>query len=309
MLIVKNQHTYIKMYRNLLALIALCLLALSCGGKADKETKTETKRTTRKADLRVAVMPTLDALPLFIAKERGLFEKENLNVALVPFTAHMDVDTALVGGSVDMAFTDIVRTEKLMADKRVGLHYLTATELHWYLITNRTARINRLEQFGDKMVAMTRLSATEWLTNKTFDEVKTKAQVYGVQINDIDVRLKMLLNNEMDAEWLPEPQATAALAAGHKKLLDSDKYKTKFGVIAVRDSKKRDQQKEDKLKKIYSMACDSINRNGVKAYASVIAKYCHVSEDVAEKVPQRTYTHAEQPREETLKLAKQYKRR
>ncbi len=297
------------MYRNLLAFIALCLLAISCGGASDKDAKKGTKSANHKADMRIAVMPTLDALPYYIAKERGLFEKEHLDVALVPFTAHMDIDTALVGGSVDMAFTDIIRTEHLMATKKAKLHYLTATELHWDLITNRLARINRLEQFGDKMVAMTRLSATEWLTNKTFDDVKTKAQVYGVQINDIDVRLKMLLNNEMDAEWLPEPQATMALAAGHKKVLDSDKYKMKFGVIAVRDSKTRDAKMEDKLKKIYSMACDSINRNGVKAYANVIAKYCHVDEEVAAKVPQRTYTHAEQPREEALTLAKQYKRR
>lgn len=297
------------MYRNLLAFIALCLLVISCGGAADKDAKTGTKQKNHKADLRVAVMPTLDALPYYIAKERGLFDKENIDVSLVSFTAHMDIDTALVGGSVDMAFTDVIRTERLMATKKAKLHYLTATELHWDLITNRLARINRLEQFGDKMVAMTRLSATEWLTNKTFDDVKTKAQVYGVQINDIDVRLKMLLNNEMDAEWLPEPHATAALAAGHKKLIDSDKYKMKFGVIAVRDSKTRDAKMEDKLKKIYSMACDSINRNGMKAYANVIAKYCHVSEEVAAKVPQRTYAHAEQPREDVLTLAKQYKRR
>ncbi len=296
-------------YRKYLALMAVCLLILSCGGAGDKQAKTGAKQASHKADMRVAVMPTMDALPLFIAKEKGLFEKENLDVALVPFKAHMDIDTALVGGSVDAAFTDIIRAQQLIDTKKAKLHYLTTTELHWALITNRTARINRLEQFGDKMVAMTRLSATDWLMQKTFDDVKTKAQVYGVQINDIDVRLKMLLNNEMDAVWLPEPQATMAMEVGHKKVIDSDKYKLKLGVLAVRDSKKRDAKMEDKLKKIYSMACDSINRNGVKAYAKVIAKYCNVSEEVAEKTPQRTYTHAEQPREETLTLAKQYKRR
>ncbi len=296
------------MYKNFLSLIIACLALFACGG-GGKDNKSKDTHSQQKADVRIGVMPTVDALPLFLAQDRGWFDKEHLHVRLVPFTAHMDIDTALVGGSVDAAFTDIIRTEKLMADKRVGLHYLTTTSLAWSLISNRTARINRLEQFGDKMVAMTRNSATDFLTSKTFDQVKTKAQVYGVQINDVNVRLKMLLNNEMDALWLPEPQSTMAIMAGHKSLLTSDKYKTSLGVLAVRDQGKCQGQMEDKIKNIYNMACDSINKNGTSAYASLIAKYCHVSQEVVARVPHHVYTHAQAPSAETITMAKQYKRK
>ena len=205
------------MYRNLFLLFLSCFVAVSCNKNAKESNTTDASVPDSTSMLRIGVLPTLDALPFFVAKEQGMFDRENIDVALVPFNSAIDIDTALVGNSIDMAFTELVRTEKIKADGKDTLRYLTATELNWSLISNKAARINNLNQFGDKMVAMTRWSATDLLTNRVFDAVKTKAQVYSVQINDLDVRLKMLLNNEMDAVWLPEPQATVAVCAGHNR--------------------------------------------------------------------------------------------
>lgn len=299
------------MYRNLFLLFLSCFVAVSCNRNAKESYVTKTSAQDSASKVRIGVLPTLDALPFFVAKERGMFDRENIDVALVSFASAMDIDTALVGNSIDAAFTELVRAEKIKADGKDTLRYLTATELSWSLISNKAARINNLNQFGDKMVAMTRWSATDLLTNRVFDAVKTKAQVYSVQINDLDVRLKMLLNNEMDAMWLPEPQATVAVCAGHKRLLTSEKYKDKFGVIAFKSHKKgrKEDLPEDKLRKVYSVACDSINKYGVKAYANEIAKYCHVSEDVMKDIPKTVFAHAEQPIEKTVILAKGFKRK
>ncbi len=299
------------MYRNIFFLFLFCFVAVSCNKNTKKSDTAETPVQDSASVIRVGVLPTLDALPFFVAKERGMFDKENIDVALLSFDSALDIDTALVGNSIDAAFTELVRTEKIKADSKDTLRYLTATELSWSLISNKTARINNLNQFGDKMVAMTRWSATDLLTNRVFDAVTTKAQVYSVQINDLDVRLKMLLNNEMDAVWLPEPQATVAVCAGHKRLLTSDKYKDKFGVIVFHPHRKGTENSipEDKLKKVYSMACDTINKYGVGAYADEIAKYCHVGEDVVKNIPKTVYAHAEQPLEKTVLTAKGFKRK
>lgn len=299
------------MFRNLFLLFLSCFVAVSCSKNAKDVSATEPLEQASDTMLRVGVLPTLDALPFFVAKEWGMFERENINVALVSFNSAVDIDTALVGNSIDVAFTELVRTEKLKANGKDTLRYLTATELGWSLVSNKVARINNLSQFGDKMVAMTRWSATDYLTNSVFDAVTTKAQVYSVQINDLDVRLKMLLNNELDAAWLPEPQATAAVCAGHKRLVTSGKYKEKFGVIAFQKRKKGKSVTfpEDKLRKVYSMACDSINKYGIKAYAREIVEYCHVNENVVKDIPKQVYVHAEQPLEKTVAIAKGFQRR
>ena len=69
------------------------------------------------------------------------------------------------------------------------------------------------------MIAITRYSATDYLATLAIDSVHPKYDVYRVQINDVNIRLKMLLNNEMDAVLLSEPQATRARLEGHVKLM------------------------------------------------------------------------------------------
>lgn len=299
--------------KKIFCLVSLvCCIILSCGNKDVNERLDDKSKTKDDSFIRVAFLPTIDALPFFIAEERGLFEKENINIKLIPFKAQMDVDTALIGGSIDMAFTDLIRSERLKREKGVKLEYLTSTELYWILVSNKTARINRLEQFGDKMVAMTRWSATDYLTNKTFDNVKTKDMVYSVQINDVDLRTNMILNNEMDGAWLPEPQAARAVQAGNKEVLNSMKYNEKLGVLSLRTNMKKKFGGDDtfeKLNKIYSAACDSINKNGIKAYAPELMKYCHVSSEVVAMIPKHVYIHAERPNDNIIKLAKGFQRR
>lgn len=257
--------------------------------------------------IRIAVMPTLDCLPFFIAQERGMFQKEGLQISFRPFTAHMDIDTALVGGSVDGAFSDIIRTERLQRKGDVKLDYLTSTELQWMLISNKSARLNRLDQFGDKMIATTRFSSTDYLTDKTFSELKTTANVYRVQINDVNVRLGMLLNNEMDAEWLPEPQASKAIMEGHKLLVMPKRDALRFGVLAFRTKYASQNKKNlETISKVYSMACDSLNANGLLAYSSEICKYCGVDTAVVNSLPKMLFTHSEKPTVNVLEVAQQY---
>ena len=90
--------------RQLLIGFSLLMLLVSCG-QSYEETKRLTKaqkiRLAREdsAALKVAVMPTLDCLPLFIAKDRQLFDTA-VDIRLKRFTAQLDCDTALMRGRV-----------------------------------------------------------------------------------------------------------------------------------------------------------------------------------------------------------------
>jgi len=289
-------------------IISTLILSVSCNRQEKIVVDEETGQIFNDSGfIRIATMPTIDCLPFYIAKERGLFDKEGIQVSFHCFTSHMDIDTALVGGSVDGAFSDIIRTDYLQRKGKVKLNYLSATELQWWLISNKAARLNRLDQFGDKMIASTRFSATDYLTDITFAEVKTTNPVYRVQINDVNVRLGMLLNNEMDAEWLPEPQATKAIIEGNKVLVKPKKDDLRFGVLAFRSKfAGKNKEKMDKLSKVYSMACDSLNKNGIQAYSAELYKYCKVDTSVVNHMPKMIFIHAGKPTEKVLEAAHQY---
>ena len=173
-----------------------------------------------RAALKVGVMPTLDCLPVYLAYEDSLFCKQGVDVHLRYYTAQMDCDTALMNGRVEGSITDLIRGAR-MVRKGTPLTYPIATDTYWQLITNKKARIADLKQLSDKMIAMTRYSATDYLADLAVDSGKPKYDVYRVQINDVNLRLQMLLNNEMDAMLLPEPQATRARMDKHVVLMDS----------------------------------------------------------------------------------------
>lgn len=251
-------------------------------------------------------MPTIDCLPLFVAADRGLFDEAGVSVRLLDYTAQMDCDTALERGRVEAMVTDLVRAERMQRQGR-SLTYVTTTALGWQLLTNRTARIRQIDQLDDHMVAMTRYSATHLLTDQMIDSVGLDSdRVFCIQVNDVTVRLQMLLNGIMDALWLPEPQATMARMADHPVILDTYASGLQFGVIAFSDSALQAdtlrRQQMDCFVRAYRAACDSLNNHGLHRYRDVIVAHCGVPSEVVDSLPDSliTFSYADQPSPEDL---------
>ncbi|MBQ4387713.1 MAG: ABC transporter substrate-binding protein [Prevotella sp.] len=296
-----------------IAIIA-CLLA-ACG-QSYEETKRISRQQRRElarkdsAALKIAVMPTLDCLPMFVAEHYQLFDTLRGGVRLKQFAAQMDCDTALERGRVEGAISDLVRAMR-MERRGTKIRYEAATNTRWQLVTNRNARVRQLKQLDDKMVAMTRYSATDLLTDRVVDSVKLdKDRVFKVQINDVHVRLLMLQNNEMDALWLTEPQATVARLMKHNVVYDTGKENVQLGVLAFREKEMQRQARAQQLQlfvKAYDQACDSINKYGVRHYRDLIVKRCKMKANMVDSLPDDIkYEHARGPRERDVALAERW---
>ena len=304
--------------------IGMVAALVVCGcGQSYEETKRlrqeQLKQLLREdsAALKVAVLPTLDCLPLFVAEERAMFDTA-VDIRLKQFTAQMDCDTAFLRRRVEVAVSDLVRVEKWKGERvkgwkgeKVKPRYLTATNAYWLLIGNRNQRISDMKHLDDRMVAMTRYSVTDLLADLAVDSAKLKPErVFRIQVNDVNVRLDMLENNEMDALLLTEPQATQALLKKHHVLLDSRKLDLWMGVIvedSVAMSDANRQRQREALLKGYNAACDSLNRFGVRHYADVIRKYCDLSEQALRQLPDSLhYDHVTEPRQKDVERARQW---
>ena len=256
--------------------------------------------------LTVGVLPTLDCLPLYVAEELNLWEAGQTDVSLRRYNAHLDCDEHIINKDLDGAVSDLVRAERLKA-KGIALEYPISTGTYWQLITNRLGRINELSQLGDKMLAITRFSATDYLGNLAVDSAKPKNTVFRIQVNDVNVRLKMLQTNAMDAMLLPEPQATAARVDKHPVLMDSRDKGLQLGVFVFRTDAVDKGEKRHALQgflKAYNMACDSINTYGLAHYADIIKRNCHIDDRVMAALPKMRYEHAAPPSEKNIQAAK-----
>lgn len=236
--------------------------------------------------LKIAVMPTLDCLPFFIAEEQGIFKKEGIDVSLKMFNAQMDCDTALMSGFVDGAFTDLVRIEHLNKDG-LGCVVRASSCASWQLLSNKNSKITNLTQLEDKMIASTRFSATHMLSDIIMTEAGySDDKTFLVQINDVNIRLMMLRNNEMDAALLPEPYATLARMDNHNVLKDSRQMGLQLGALAFRTSNDSiKNQNIDKLLVIYEQICDKIDESGFTSYRKLISEYCNIKESLVDSIP------------------------
>ena len=297
--------------KHLIIVIVGLLLVAACG-QSYEETKriaNENRREAMRRDsaaLKVAVLPTLDCLPLYVAEYYQLFDTIRGGVRLKHFTAQMDCDTAIERGRVEGTVTDLVRAIR-MQQHGTKLRYVTVTNAYWQLITNRNARIHQLKQLDDKMVAMTRFSFTDMMTDKVRDSVKLEEErVFKVQINDVNVRMLMLQNNEMDALWMTEPQASMARMMKHQVVFDSRKTKIQPGVVVFREKEMRHPERAKQLQlfvNAYNQACDSINKNGFKHYRDLIMRHCNVRKEVVDSLPdvkKNPYVYMQGPRQEDV---------
>jgi len=296
--------------RKILITLSTGLLMAVCGACSDeqKETSAIDEWLADSASIKVAVMPTIDCLPLYVADELGIFDRESISVSLYPYQAQMDCDTALTNGWVDGMMTDLVRAERLQ-QQGTPLHYATTTALSWRLITSRQARIKMLPQLDDKMLAMTRYSATALLADKLVDSVGLKPErVFRIQVNDVAVRLDMLRTGVMDALLLPEPQATAAMQMESLSLYDTRQKDLWLGVMvfsqkAVADSLRRHQM--DALLRAYSAACDTLNTTGLARFRELIASRCGVTPAVVDSMPQDiVFPSVAEPRQADVDVAR-----
>lgn len=305
--------------KKICALFLMAVMLFAACGKSEEEkarlSKAEKARrdSLYRAAFKVAVMPTLDCLPLFYAKEQGYFDSLGVDVRLRAYNAQMDCDTALVGGSVEGSVTDLVRAERLVS-KGTPLTYEITTNAYWQLIASHRARVRRAAQLSDKIIAITRFSATDRLATILMDSVKPKNEVYRVQINSVKVRLDMIHNNLLDAAFFTEPQATAArigaaqAPAKNPVLADSRKMGVTWGVFAFRRQALKEKKRKEQLQKFmkaYDRACDSINKNGVRHYGAIIKKYCGVDDRVIQALPQMKYPRAKKPAASDINKAKQ----
>ena len=284
--------------RQTIVCILLAAMIMACSSRHVTESiETATIDTTA---LKVAVMPTLDCLPLYVAQDRGLFARDSVDVSLIVYQAHMDCDTALLRGRVDGMMSDLVRTE-IIRQQGFPVRYVSSTNLSWQLVTSQLARIKQPAQLYDKMLAMTRFSATALLADKVVSDARLDPDhVFFIQVNDVSVRLSMLETGVMDALLMPEPQATQARLAGCHVLLDTHADDLQLGVMAFSESalqSPRRQAQLDAFVRAYNAACDSINTHGPDAYRDLITSYCGVKAATVDSLPPHIrYEHASPPR-------------
>ncbi len=251
----------------LLSMLILTLaLAAGCGNSNDK-TKKDLQPIT------IGLMPDTDSLPFIIAKEKGYFAEEGIEVNIQQYKSAMDRDSALQSGNLDGAVSDMLAVAFAKAGG-FDVKVTSFTDGSYKLIASKDAGINNVKALAGKDVAVSRNTIIEYVTDQILaKEGMDSESINKVIIPQIPTRLEMLQNGKLAAATLPEPMASIAVSNGCTYVTGSDELGINPGVIMF-TAKTVDNKTAEiaAMYRAYNKAVDYLNNTSRDEYIDLVVE-------------------------------------
>ena len=179
---------------------------------------------------RIAVLPILQSLPIYYAERTGILGSQ---MCLKRYNAQMDIDTAITNKHVDIAQTDIIKAIQL-CEKQNSVTSIWSYYEPMSLVALKGKRVSKVKQMKEKMIAISRLSISDYWCDKMVDTSEVNHQdFYRPQVNDIKLRADMLRTGLIDAAILPEPYAQWMVSEGHIILKSTSQKDPQIGTWII----------------------------------------------------------------------------
>lgn len=203
--------------------VLLALVAAQVGGCVAVPTEEDTR-------LKIALIPVLDVIPIFIAEENGYFAEQGIQVEGVPVKSALERDVLIQTGQVDGMLTDLISNGVLNKNKvQVKAVYTSrrpypGAPVFRILASPGTDIVTPADLKGIP-IGVSQNTVIEYLTERMLAAEGLKPEEIVVQeVSAIPVRFEQLLNGNIRAATLPDPLAQGAIAAGARLIVDDSKY-------------------------------------------------------------------------------------
>ncbi len=204
----------------LLIILLLCIAAPVAGGCAKAGTGT----------LRIAVLPILDALPLYVAEAEGYFTAHGVTVELIPVASAAERDQLLQAGQIDGFITDLVALALYNRESSqvVAVRYAmvpTAEFAQFRILAAAQSGIITVEGLRGVPIGVSEGTVIEYVTYRLLEAegLPTEA-IATLAVPKIADRMTLLNAGELRAATLPEPLASLAMQQGAVPILDDTRH-------------------------------------------------------------------------------------
>lgn len=208
------------MKRFLILLALLTLLLSACGSAAP----------TTAVPLRMAVIPVIDTLPMFVAEAEGLYAKHGIQVELIPVASAPERDQLLQAGQADGTLNELLsvmlfnRETAQMQAVRYG-HMASEGAGHFFVLASGQSGITDVEQLKGVEIGISQGTIIEYVTDRLLEaEGFTSADIKYVAVPKIPDRMALLGSGELKAAVMPDPLGGLAVQQGAVILLDDSSY-------------------------------------------------------------------------------------
>ena len=235
--------------------------------------------------IRIGVLPVIDTLPLYAAQERGLFQQAGLNVELVPFNSALERDSAMVAGSIDGYFGDMVNTILLRSTgqdvKVITIDYHTNEKCRMFgLVASPNNNITDINSTQGMTVATSSATVTEYVLDDILAERNMTGKLTKTEVKAIPIRYQSLMQNQVQLAIMPEPYVTQALQGGAHLVADDRTINITATVIGMKGSFITGHAAEmKKFLSVYNDTVNSVNLDPTQYY-DVLEKDIHFPKEL-----------------------------
>lgn len=180
--------------------------------------------------LKIAVLPILDALPMFVAQEQGYFAEENVNVEFIPVTSAAERDQLMAAGQADGMINDLVSTLLYNQDQIqiqiVSFARVATPDFPQYrILAAGNSGITSLEDLKGVEIGISEGSVIEYTTYRLLEAEGFRPEdIKTIPVPRIDLRMSLLQSGELKAANLPDPLASLAIQSGARLILDDTRH-------------------------------------------------------------------------------------
>ena len=281
------------MKKTIIRLIPLLLIMVSslgiCAGCQGSSAS-----STPAVHLKIGVLPTISALPLYIADKEGYFKAENLDVELVNFNSALEQDAALQTNQIDGYFSDPVNAITMINGgvniAIINSPYVASSKNRMFaiLVSPKSGIVAAADLRGVE-VGIANATITEYLLDRMLQSAGVNPNdIVGLDVKQIPTRLQLVTNGQIKAAVLPEPSVTMAESLGARSLIDDTDLDCPETVIALSNTAMlQDPALEKHFLQGLAKAAERINSDS-GGLMTTAAAYINIPQEVQStyKIPQ-----------------------
>jgi NitT/TauT family transport system substrate-binding protein len=176
--------------------------------------------------LKIAMLPIIDSFPYHIAEAEGEFEKAGVKIKIIPVMSGLNRDQLMQAGEVDGMLNEMTTVANFNRKKTQVQVVYTIRNAHadypmFRLVAGPKSGLRSVADLSGASIGISRNTIIEYVTdrlleNRGLDVGKTSKK----SVPAIPERFQLLMQGQIDTAVLPDPLASAALAAGAKLIVD-----------------------------------------------------------------------------------------
>lgn len=191
--------------------------------------------------LKIAVIPVLEALPLYVAQNEGLFAEKGVNVEFIPAASAPVREQLIISGEADGMINEVLTTMLTNRDQvqvQIVRYARSATSEAplFRILASGKSGITSAEGLKGVEIGISHGTVIEYLTDRLLQaEGLTSNEIKTIAVPGISDRMALLESGELSAAMLPDPLASLAVLQGAKVAVDDSRHpEYSFSTITFR---------------------------------------------------------------------------